>query len=906
MTVAYKKKLIEVALPLQAINEGSKPETENPFLKGHPRAVHNWWARTPLSVSRAILFAQLIDDPGDGLPPEEARIAREGILKLVADLATWEATTDGKLLKRARELIRKQFNGEMPEFWDMFGGRASIPLEAQRLGLKVTSSDLNPVAVTIQRALLEYPARFRGRPPVHPQQHAQLIKEQWQGANGLAEDVHWYGEWVRQEAAKRLNDVYPKGAKGRSVSAWLWVRAVQCPNPGCAGRTPLVGSFVLSKKGECVHVAPEVNLSTKTVDFTVRRGGEAHKGTSSRSGAVCLFCKTPINKKQLRATCMEHGIEIFPFAMVLEGNTQDRFLPFGDRSALDLPVPDVTFLQNPMTNDRRWFSPPLYGMPNFADLFTPRQLRALSVLCDTITQARQKIASDSKGDTEYADAVTVYLACALSRLTDYQNSLCTWNPTNENVAHLFQRQAIPIVWDFAEANPINGKLSYAVAADWVAGALACSPLEANPARVLQFDARKSPPHFGSPPVVSTDPPYYDNIGYADLADFFYVWLRPMLKDIDAKTFSTLLTPKDPELIASPHRHNGSAGAAEKHFRDGFLQTFGNTRDMSRHDIPLTVYYAFKQEEDHDEDDMQRASTGWETMLEGLIDAGFRITGTWPVRTTKKARAVAIGTNALASAIVLVARQRPKSAPKATRRDFLAALKKEMAPALSALTQANIAPVDLAQASIGPGMAIYSRYSSVIESDGSLMSVRTALALINQIKEEVIGEPVEDYDPETRWAVAWFDQNGFAEGEYGVAEVLATAQAVAIGGLRDAGLVQAKGGKVRLLRPEEMPKDWDPAKDKRLTVWEMTHHLLRLYYCEKAGDHTTANLRQKLGSRGDVARDLAYRLFSISERRNRSQDALGYNALVLGWPELSRLSRATPVVRAAALDLPGME
>jgi putative DNA methylase len=548
----------------------------------------------------------------------------------------------------------------------------------------------------------------------------------------------------------------------------------------------------------------------------------------------------------------------------------------------------------------------LYGMTKHRDLFTHRQLLALSTLCDTIAQAREKIAADSKGDKEYADAVTVYLACALSRLTDYLNSLCTWNPTNENVAHLFQRQAVPIVWDFAEANPIEGKLSYAVAAEWVAGSLACSPLEAKPARVLQFDARKTPPPFGSPPVVSTDPPYYDNIGYADLADFFYVWLRPMLKEIDPKTFSTLLSPKEPELIASPHRHNGSTGAAEKHFRDGFALTFGHMRDMSRHDVPLTVYYAFKQEEDQGEDDTQRASTGWETMLEGLVDAGFQITGTWPVRTTKKARAVAIGTNALASAIVLVARQRDKNAPKATRKDFLAALKKEMAPALSALTQANIAPVDLAQASIGPGMAIFSRYSSVMESDGTPMSVRTALALINQLKEEVIGEPVEDYDPETRWAVTWFDQNGFAEGEYGVAEVLATAQAVAISGLRDAGLVQAKGGKVRLLRPDELPKDWDPARDKRLTVWEMTHHLLRLYYFQKAGDQTTADLLQKLGSKGDVARDLAYRLFSISERRNRSQDALGYNALVLGWPELSQLSLATPAVKTTALSLPGME
>jgi putative DNA methylase len=669
----------------------------------------------------------------------------------------------------------------------------------------------------------------------------------------------------------------------------------------------MVGSFVLSKKGGSIHVQPKIDMNHKTVQFAVKPGTGDRKGNTSRSGAVCMFCETPISKKQLRAVCQESGIKILPFALVLDGSSVERFRTFGESDVLKLGEVEVAFLRHPMTNDRRWFSPPLYGLPNFADIFTPRQLVALSTICELIGEARKKITVDANGDKDYGDAVTVYLACALSRLTDYANSLCTWNPTNENVAHLFQRQAIPIVWDFAEANPIEGKLSYSVAAEWVASSLACSPREAKSARVLQFDARKAPPNFTSPPVVSTDPPYYDNIGYADLADFFYTWLRCMLREIDPKTFSTVLTPKDPELIASAHRHNGSAEAAQKHFREGFSQTFTHIRDASRQDVPITIYYAFKQEEEDDgKEEAQRASTGWETMLEGLVEAGFQITGTWPVRTTKKARSVAIGTNALASAIVLVARQRAQTAPVATRKDFIAALKRELPAALSALTEANIAPVDLAQASIGPGMATFSRYSSVIESDGKPMSVRMALSLINQVKEEVIGEPVEDYDPETRWAVTWFDQNGFGEGEFGVAEVLATAQAVSVAGLQEAGLLVAKGGRVRLWRPNELPEDWDPTKDKRLTVWGMTHHLLRVYYHEKAGDATTADLLRRMGSKGDVARDLAYRLFSISERRNRSQDALGYNALVLGWPEISRLSRAAREAKASAQALPGME
>lgn len=890
--MTYKKKLIEVALPLEAINEGSKPETENPFLKGHPRALHNWWARTPLSVSRAILFAQLIDDPGDGLPPEQARKARERLLAFVAKLATWEATTDTKLVGKAREMISAQFNGDSPEFWDMFAGRGSIPLEAQRLGLKVTSSDLNPVAITIERALLEFPPKFKNRPPVHPEDsRIPLKQEEWKGASGLAEDVRWYGEWVRSRAAQRLAKLYPKGPKGEPIIAWLWARTVSCPNPVCGARAPLIKSFTLSKKRN-IHVRPVLDHKKRTLRFEVQIQGVPEQETSNSAGARCIFCKTPISKAQLRELAVRYGTSEVPLAAVCEGVGGLAYLPFEAKDTEKLDRPQVPLLEHPMTNDKRWFSPPLYGLPNFSDLFTTRQLIALTTLGDLIRECRDTIRLSAHGDTSYADAITTYLACALSRLTDYSNTICFWNNTNENIAHLFNRQAIPMSWDFAEANLIYGRLSFSVAADWVAGALRTVPIDVEPARVFQLDARHAIPKFESAPVVSTDPPYYDNIGYADLSDFFYVWLRSLLFPIDSQTFSTVLTPKEAELVASPHRHDGSKEVAERHFRTGFSATCRNLYSVSKKEVPLTIYYAFKQQEDEEDGGSQRrTSTGWETMLEGLLDAGFQITGTWPVRTTKKARLVARNTNALASAIVLVARQRPHAASMATRKEFITALKNELPPALFSLAQTSVAPVDLAQAAIGPGMAVFSMYTKVVEADGSAMRVRTALGLINQVLDEVLTEQDSEYDQPTRWAIAWFEQYGTGGGPFGDAETLSKAKDTAVDALAESGILESGGGKVRLFKTDELDSDWDPAANQRLTIWEVTHHMVRLL--NKGGEGRAADLLRKVGSIGEAARDLAYRLYMLCDRKGWGKEALGYNALVVSWPEITRLASSRP-------------
>ena len=900
---AHPKKLIEVALPLAAINEGSKPETENPFLKGHPRAIHNWWARTPLSVSRAILFAQLIDDPGDGLPPKEARKAREKLLDFVAELATWSATTDDKIIGQAREMIRKQFKGEMPEFWDMFGGRASIPLEAQRLGLKVTSSDLNPVAVTIQRALLEFPPKFKDRPPVHSFDGNDLLRRvDWRGTTGLAEDIRWYGEWVCQRAAKKLEKLYPKGPDGKDVIGWLWARTVPSPDPSCGGAyVPLVRSFKLAGKKRQVWIVPTIDRKNNTIGFRISEDQKQQlEGTVSRKGAVCLLSKNPMPFPYVREQAKKGNMRNQMMAIVGEGNRCRTYHAPNEThiKAAEQAVPGWR-PDCEMPKKHRNFQPPVYGMDNLGDLFTARQLVSLTTIAELIEEAHKKITADSKGDKAYADAIATYLTCALSRMTDYHSSLATWNPTNENASHLFQRQAIPMAWDFCEANPIVGKLSFSVATEWVASSIEAVCPSMTVARVAQLDARKAQPKFDAAPVISTDPPYYDNISYADLADFFYVWLRLVLRTIDPQTFATLLTPKEPELIASPTRH-GSLEKAEDHFRGGFQLVFNAIHECSHPTVPVTVYYAFKQQEDADEDETQRSSTGWETILEGLVDAGFQITGTWPVRTTKKARAVAIGTNALASAVVLVARKRAAGAAMATRKEFAAVLRKELPAAFAALTQAGIAPVDLAQAAIGPGMSIFSRYSKVIEADGSPMSVRTALQIINQELDAHLAAQEGELDRDTSWAVAWFEQHGMNEGEFGVAENLSRAKNTAVNGLVEAGVITARAGKVRLIPRDQMLDDWDPATDKRLTTWEATQQLIRAL--DQQGESGAAALLKRLGGYGDAARDLAYRLFSICEKKNWPSEALAYNSLVLAWPELTRLAQAAP--SAAQTDLFG--
>ncbi|MBC7252724.1 MAG: DUF1156 domain-containing protein [Actinobacteria bacterium] len=957
--MAFRKKLIEVALPLEAINRESAREKS--IRHGHPSTLHLWWARRPLAACRAVLFASLVDDPSawpELFPTEEAQEQeRKRLFAVIEELVKWENSNDEKVLlaaqteiarslARARgdempegaEAIRKYIEEHAPPVLDPFCGGGSIPLEAQRLGLQAYASDLNPVAVLITKALIEIPPKFAGNPPVNPEAREKkgLMEKEWRGAEGLAEDVRYYGRWMRDEAERRIGHLYPKVkvtkgmAKDRpdlkpyvgqelTVIAWLWARTVPSPNPACKGaHVPLVRSFWFSaKKGKEAYVEPVVDRQANLYRFEVRMGKpksgfDPGKGTVGRKGGRCLLTDEPIPFTHIRKEGQSGRMGARLMAIVAEGGRGRVYLsPIEEHIEIAKQAMPEWRPEYELPENSRDFKTPNYGMRTFASLFTDRQLVALTTFSDLVTEAREKALADAKtagtlpdddrpldsggsGPTAYADAVATYLAFGINRTANRSTTICIWNNNGEKVEQTFGRQAIPMTWDYAEANILgNATGSFSSSLEWIPQILQSICINSK-GRVKQLDAIQSVDGV-SGPMISTDPPYYDNIGYADLSDFFYIWLRRSLSSIFPKLFSMLLTPKATELIASPYRHGGNKYEAKNFFEKGLKMAFEKIHDAHNDNFPLVIYYGFKQTETEKRENelsasLATASTAWETMLEAAKHAGFIITGTWPMR-TERDQGLKTGSNVLASSIVLACRPRPDDAPMATRREFIAALKSELPEALRKLQHGNIAPVDLAQAAIGPGMAVFTRYSKVMEADGSPMTVRTALSLINQTLDEVLAEQEGEFDADTRWAVAWFEQHGMEEGPFGDAETLSKAKNTSVRGLVEAGILEARGGRVRLLRRDELIADWDPASDRRFTIWEATQHLIRAL--QERGESGAAELLRKLGGVGESARDLSYRLYSICERKGWAPEALAYNSLVISWPEITRLALSGP-------------
>ena len=1182
-----RKKLIEVALPLDAINAASAREKS--IRHGHPCTLHLWWARRPLAAARAVIFAQMVDDPSahpDLFPTEaDQEKERQRLFGLIEELVKWENTTNEAVLERARAEIRKSWRrtcaenadhpraselfdpGNLPAFHDPFAGGGSLPLEAQRLGLEAYASDLNPVAVLINKAMIEMPPKFAGRPPVNPEARAKYLDARtsrtnepllgvrasrphnawhsrgylphldqpdiiqsitfrladsvpadviaawkselalkgrevtsdprcaelrerieryagqghgacwlrderiagqvedallhfdgvryrllswvimpnhvhaliettpgfpleavvhswksftakqvnkilgrsgqvweedyfdryirdenhlstvvdyieqnpvkaglvdtasdwrwssasrngsntklggtarenadgtsafpglWTGAKGLAEDVRYYGRWMHDEAEKRIGHLYPKievtaeMARERpdlnhyvgrklTVIAWLWARTVKSPNPAFADvDVPLATTFMLStKRGKEAYVEPvveergyrfTVRVATPSDPEGVRSGTKLSRGANFR----CVMSGTFINDPYIKAESMAGRMGSRLMAIVAEGDRGRVYLaPTTEHEKIARQAEPAWQPDQPMNRDTRdLVSGRGYGFFTWADLFTPRQLVALTTFSDLVAKAMERVKRDylggllpdnsgmgtpvaryndtplrdgGDGATAYAEAVGTYLSFGVSKLSDAQSSLCRWKATMNQSIATFGRQALPMVWDYSEANAFAG--------------MAGDPLVSikNMMRVVD----ELPASIGGRadqelaqsqirdnfPVVSTDPPYYDNVGYADLSDYFYVWLRRSMRSTFPELFATLAVPKTEELVATPYRH-GSKEEAETFFLNGMVQAMNRIAEQSHSDFPVSIYYAFKQSETKADGGASR--TGWETFLDAVIRAGLAITGTWPMRTELSNRMVGMNTNALASSIVLVCRKRTEGAPLATRREFIAALREELPDALAHLQSGNIAPVDLAQAAIGPGMAVFTRYAKVLDAQGNPVSVRDALALINQILDEVLAEQEGEFDADTRWALAWFEQQGFDEGEYGVAETLSKAKNTSIDGIVEGGILASRGGKVRLLRPKELSGDWDPTSDARLTVWEAVHYLV--HALESGGESAAATLVHQLGGIAEIARELAYRLYTVCDRKNRNEEARSYNGLVQSWPEIARLSR----------------
>ncbi|HTV70693.1 MAG TPA: DUF1156 domain-containing protein [Rhizobiaceae bacterium] len=942
-----RKKLIEVALPLEAINaEGSLRKRKAPA--GYPTTLHKWWAQRPLAAARAVIFSQMVDDPSsfpDLFRTEKAQEKeRARLFRIIEDLVKWENTTNEAVLQRARDEIwtswrracaenvddpsaKELFDrNRLPYFHDPFAGSGAIPLEAQRLGLEACASDLNPVAVLINKAMIEIPPKFAGSSPVNPTARAELAaggKWNSKGAQGLADDIRYYGQWMLHEAEGRVGQLYPKieitsdmagdrpdltpyVGKSLSIIAWLWARTVRSPNPAFANvEVPLVSTFMLSTKaGREAYVEPVIEAGSYR--FMVKAGKPrnaeaATDGTKLARGANfrCLMSGSPIVGDYVKAEGKAGRLGARLMAIVAEGTRGRVYLsPISAQEDLARSARPKWKPDQSLPDDPRNFWTVQYGLTTYADLFTDRQLVALTTFSDLVCEARERVRTDavaaglrddgkplrdgSLGATAYAEAVEVYLALAVDRAIDYNSTVATWRPKDSAMRSSLAKQAIPMTWDFAEGSPFGeSSAGFAGCVDVVAAVVNVA-LNNGKGEAKQADA--AVPDGDLRAVRSTDPPYYDNIGYADLSDFFYVWLRRSLRAVYPDLFATLVVPKSEELVATPYRHGGKDNA-EKFFLDGMTRAMHRLAERSHPAFPVTIYYAFKQTES--ESDEGVASTGWETFLDAVIRAGFSISGTWPIRTEGDNRQVGIGTNALASSIVLVCRPRPAEVSTATRREFVAALKAELPLAMRHLQAGNIAPVDLAQAAIGPGMAVYTRYAKVLDAKGEPVSVREALALINATLDEAMAEQEGDFDADSRWALAWFEQNGFAEGEYGVAETLSKAKNTSVSGLAVSGILKSSRGKVRLLKPEELPADWDPATDPRIPSWEIVHQLIRVL--TTGGESAAAAMVAKLGARAETARELAYRLYTICERKKRAAEALAYNGLVQSWPEIVRLA-----------------
>ena len=914
----HKRKLIEVALPLDAINAAAAREKS--IRHGHPSSLHLWWSRKPLAACRAVLFASLVDDPSsdESLTPAEAAAAREDLFDLLVRLIDWKSSNDPVVLEEARAEIARSCGGDCPAVLDPFAGGGSVPLEAQRLGLEAHAGDLNPVAVLINKALIEIPPRFAGLPPVHPDEAAASALGSWPGSKGLADDVRHYGQWIRDTAEVRIGHLYPEielpsehGGGRTTPIAWLWTRSVRCANPACGATMPLASSWWLcKKKSRLSWSVPVVEGGQVSFEIGGGPGGPPDPPKFGRAKFRCICCGEACPEGHVKAEAAAAQMSALLTALVVEGRRQRVYLAptQRDEEAAEVTLPADPPVGGELPRDPRAITVPNWGMTHWHELFTPRQLTALCVFSDLVSEARGRIGKDARaagladdgvslreggaGASAYAEAVSVYLAFAVSKLADLGNALCAWEPNAECPRHLFARQAIPMVWDFAEGNPLSESSgSWSVIIDGIVRAFDSPawppPLPGRAGRIERQDAM-SLPDPATPVLVSTDPPYYDNIGYADVSDFFYVWLRRSLASVYPDVCSTLLAPKSQELIAAPYRHGDNKRTAEDFFENGLERVFARLRDIQDHRFPLTVYYAFKQAET---DEGGTASTGWETMLEALLGAGLSITGTWPVRSEASNRMRSLDSNALASSIVLVCRPRPADAPVASRRDFLDVLGRRLPQALKPMRQGSVAPVDLAQAAIGPGMEIFSRYSRIVEADGSEMTVRDALAAINRVLDETLEGADAELDADTRWAVTWYSEQGHNPGDYGRAEQLSKARNTSVAGLVEAGIIEASAGRVRLLARGELDGGWDPSADRRATIWEVVQHLIRRL--NEDGELAAAELLRAVGGDAEAARELAYRLYHTCERKGWTADALAYNGLVAAWPELSRLADKAP-------------
>ena len=923
--IMANKKLIEVALPLEAINKESSREKS--IRHGHPSTLHLWWARRPLAAARAVIWASLVDDPSahpDKFPTDEDQIReRNRLFKLLEQLVIWENSNNKELLEEAYEEVLKSTNGQPPAILDPFAGGGTIPMEGQRLGLTAYAHDLNPVAVMINKATIEIPSRFSGNAPINPSAREKIGTENgYERCAGLAEDVNYYGERMREMAYKELGHMYPKvkiskeqGGGEATPIAWIWAHTVKCPNPACGCEMPLAKGFTLSKKkGNEAYVEPVFDYEKKKISYTIRlKGGKPDNEPKMARGANfrCIMCGETTTPDYVKEEALAGRMGSTMLGIIAEGNRKRVFAAPSEEQILAANVDKPEeYPTGQLSDDRRALWTPLYGLDTFDKLFTNRQLTTMTTLSRLVHDIQPEIERDAiaagyandhislaeggTGAKAYSQAVAVYLAFAVDREANYCSSQNGWS--GNFIIQVFGRQGIPMVWDYAESNPFSSSTgNFSGAIKWVTDAMAnFSAGKQGVAR--QFNAQSD---CGLRDImISTDPPYYDNIGYADLSDYFYIWMRNSLKDVYPDLFSTMLVPKAEELVAIPYRFGGEAAKAKGFFEDGMLQTCKQLYQYSSDDYPITIYYAYKQSETKEnESGKETVSNGWETMLSSIIKAELMITGTWPIHTERETGLKA-AVNALASSIVLVCRKRPDDAPQITRRNLVNVLRRELRPALKKLQESNIAPVDLAQSAIGPGMAVFSRYRKVLEADGTSMSVRSALKLINEEIDLFYNEQIGEMDSASRFCVDLYTQNAYNNMKYGEAEVLANAKGTSIPMMASHGVLYAKAGNVHLIERTELPAKVDTNESN---IWMLTQQLT--HAMATGGIEACAKIVYSMfGSNAERAKDLAYRLYTIAEQKKWATEAYAYNALVVAWPDIQSRAAALKEVQAEQITL----
>lgn len=984
-TPAVRKKLIEVSMPLEAINTASAREKS--IRHGHPSTLHLWWARRPLAACRAVIFGQLVDDPSawpDRFPTKEEQDAeRERLHDVIRNMVEWPGSTPAdhfrweRALNAARAEIARSVawgRGEeppetregilaylaehAPPVYDPFCGGGSIPLEAQRLGLRAYGSDLNPVPVLISKALVEIPPKFSGFAPIRPGVARSTLDTPWRGAEGLAEDVRYYGQWLRERAQELIGHLYPEvrlpDGGTAPVIAWLWARTVRSPDPAAKGAmVPLASSFVLSSKPgkECVVrvvLDPDANdgwrFEVSQGSLTAADVAAAKQGTQAGRGAnfKCVLTGSPIKGDWIKKECAEGRMSARLMAVVAEGDRKRLYLaPSAEQEAAAGQADPTWIPETKLPDDSRAFTPILYNLNSFRDLFTNRQILAITTLADLVREARDKVlgrarevfadrgapaeatslASGGRGPVAYADAVATYLAFAVDRVADRHSTIATWDssPTKLQLRNTFSRQALQMTWDFGEGNVFSessGAIKPSI--EWVSKALEAAPAVSEGA-IFQVNAPANS-YPVRPVVISTDPPYYDNIGYADLSDFFYIWLRRSLGDVWPDLFRRLQTPKTEELVATPHRAPSRAemvarvgredasilagwdrlsarDRAERVFMFGMGQALTAMRNASAPDVPLAIYYAFKQSELSDEG---VTSAGWASFLQAVVDSGLMVDGTWPIRTELANRMRGVGSNALASSIVLVCRLRPPTARTTSRRDFLAELRRELPEAIGRMRAAGLHPVDIPQAALGPGMAVFSRYAAVREADDSTMSVGRAIALINQVRGEIDHSEAGDLDAATRFALDWFSSYGWNSQDSGTAIQLAQSYDLTERALREAGVLITDRGDARLLRRAEMPEKWRPSRDRNLTAWELAQAMNRALN-EGGGIDAAGALLAEARELTGAALWLTGRLFAIAEDRRMTEEARGWGQLSEAWDAIETAADRSDIAEVAAMN-----